>query len=67
MVFAILLIKTEADPWGVWRGGEAHTPLFCQIIIKSAPAWLEYTNRNFGGGESPTSATKIGLATAFKH
>ena len=45
-------------------GGEAHTPLFCQIIIKSALNWLEYTNKNLWGGESPTT---LGLAIAFKH
>ena len=45
----------------------AHTLLFCQIIIKSALTWLEYTDKNIWGGESPTSATTYGLAIAFKH
>ena len=37
-------IKTEADTWGVWqgKGGGLTHPLFCQIIIKSAPDWLDY-------------------------
>ena len=34
--------KTEADSWGCVEGGRSHTPLFCQIIIKSALNWLEY-------------------------
>ena len=38
-----------------------------QIIIKSALTWLEYTNKNLWGGESPTSSTKYGLAITFKH
>ena len=43
-------------------GGRAvHTPLFCQIIIKSAINWLEYTNKNLWGGESPTSFVFVQL------
>ena len=61
MVFAVLLFKTEADPWSVWRGRGGLTHLFCQIIIKSALTWLEYTNKNLWDGESPTSAAKSGL------
>ena len=33
MILAGILIKTEADQWGVYGG---HTPFFWQIIIKSA-------------------------------
>ena len=30
MILAVILIKTEADHWGVCGG---HTPIFCQISI----------------------------------
>ena len=69
LVFAIILIKTEADPWGVWRGGcsKSHTFFFCQIIIKRALTWLEYTNQNLCGGDSSTSAAQYGFAIALEH
>ena len=45
MVFAVLLLKTEADPWGVLReGGLTHTFFAKKVIIENALAWLAYKN-----------------------
>ena len=57
MQLPVILIKTDADQ---------HTPLMPNYL-KSALNWLEYTNKNPWGGESPTSTTKSGFALAFKH
>ena len=70
MVLAVILIKNYADPFGGGGGcggGGGHTPLCCQIIIKSALNWLEDTNKNLWGGKSPTSPTQSGFAIAVKH
>ena len=50
-------------------GGEGYsqTPLFCQISIKSALNWHEYTNTNLWGGKSTTLPAKSGFTLAFKH
>ena len=56
MISAIILIKTEADQWGVCGGLD--TP-FLPNYYKKCTKLALIKNKNLWGGESPMSPKKI--------